>query len=191
MKVMLEENNLFVFEYRYLAKITIMIFLVFTLLFYLPLNLLSLSRGDYISPIIIMPFFLFILKYLESFLIFKISISRNSRSILFQKTYKRIIISNDNIKSWGVRGIKIWEGKRVNLSHPTKYLEFIYKTGGKFIYPVDEFSFFFNHKYEDLIVQVQKTLKTSPIDLRVLTDSYIPAFIHPKKAKYFYSFLFI
>lgn len=191
MKVMFEENDLFVFEYKFLSKITPMIFLVFTLIYYLSLNLVSLSRGDYISPIIIMPFFLFILKYLESFLIFKISINRNSGNIIFQKSFKRVIMSNDNIKSWGVRGIKIWEGQMVSLSHPTKYLEFIYKTGEKFIYPVDEFSFFFNHKYEDLIDQVQKTLKTPPIELKVLPDSYIPSFIHPKKAKYFYSFLFI
>ena len=188
---MIDESDLFVFEYKFLGKIMPVILLIITLLFYLSLNLVSLSQGDYISPIIIMPFFLSILKFLESFLIFKISIDKINGTIIFQKTFKKIIVNNDNIKSWGVKGVKAWEGTLVSLSHPTKYLEFTLKTGKKFIYPVDEFSFFFNHKYEDLIDQIQKTLKIPPVELKGLPSFFIPAFIHPKKSRYFYSFWLI
>lgn len=93
-----------------------------------------LDMAIYVAFIII---FLFIIKLFESFLIYKIVLDMQKRSITFRTTLGTKTIRNDDIKTWQiVRDTTKFYGRYMYVSVHDRFFICSLKNGENFIYPI-------------------------------------------------------
>lgn len=146
--------------------------LIFLPLFYFWLLISRSTLDEQLSFIFLIPFFLLFLKWLETYLVLKVTLDYDHQKATFSRTWGKTELSKENLEWWGIRAFYNYQSTFGEPAYKTKnyHFEAQFKNGQKFIYPLPSPKY--KTSQQAYLELFEKTLKSKPKNLEEFTQSF-------------------
>lgn len=153
---------------RFIALILLFILLLIPVLIYFKLFgpvVTFGSKHDICTTTAALIFYIIVLKYLQSYIIFRVIINRAKKDAEFGRSFGMYTLKKEDVDEWGIRKIKNnFMQSSFKYQH---YFEAKLHNGEQFIYPLDEFGRG-NLNEDDYINGFKSTFDSDPKELKII-----------------------